>query len=81
MNRRLPFAAVLLSLLSLPVLPAHAGTAGASMEVSFVVKAACTVEAASAGGVPNVSCNDASPYRVAPAAAMVQGNGAWTVTF
>jgi catabolite regulation protein CreA len=78
MNRRLPFAAILLSLL---VLPAHAGTVGASMEVSFVVKAACTVEAAPQGSVPNVSCNDASPYRVAPAAAAAQGNGEWTVTF
>ena len=81
MNRRLPLAAILLSLL---VLPAHAGSASARMEVSFVVKAACTVSApgqASTPGVssPDVSCNDATPFRVAPAAA-ADGAG-WTVTF
>lgn len=77
MNRRLAFAAALLSLL---VLPAHAGSASASMEVSFVVKAACTVEAR--GAAPSVSCNDASLYRVAPAAALAASSDkTWTVTF
>ena len=77
MIRRVAVAAFLFSSL---VLPAHAGIASASMEVSFVVKAACTVEAL--GAVPNVSCNDASPYRVAPAlATTVNGDKAWTVTF
>jgi hypothetical protein len=73
MNRRLPFAALLLSLL---VLPAHAGTASARMEVSFVIHAACTVDAPGAAA-PHVSCSDASLYRVAPAA----NKAAWTVTF
>lgn len=74
MNRRFAFAAALLSLL---VLPAHAGTASANMEVSFVVKAACTIEAQAAA--PSVSCNDASLYHVAPAAAAQSAT--WTVTF
>jgi hypothetical protein len=78
MNRRLPFAAVVMSLLSLLVLPAHADTASASMEVRFVVRAACTVDAAGQSAMPNVSCNDASPYQVAPAA---RDTAAWTVTF
>ncbi|MBD8671762.1 hypothetical protein IFT60_00140 [Massilia sp. CFBP 13721] len=79
MNLRLPFAALLLSLL---VLPAHAGSANARMEVSFVVHAACTVDAPG-GGAPHVSCSDASLYRVAPAvaAAPAGGNAAWTVIF
>lgn len=74
MHCRLPLAAVLLSLL---VLPAQAGTASARMEVSFVVKAACVVDAAGQAGMPGVSCNAATPYRVAPAAS----GAAWTITF
>jgi len=74
MNRRLPLAALLLSLL---VLPAHAGSASARIEVSFVIHAACTVDAPGAASAPLVSCSDASLYRVAPAA----NKAAWTVTF
>lgn len=76
MHYRLTFAAALLSLL---VLPAQAGTASARMEVSFVVKAACTVSAADQEGKPGVACNEATPFRVAPSAA-ASGAG-WTITF
>jgi hypothetical protein len=75
MNRRLPLAAILLSLL---VLPAHAGTASAGIDMRFVVRTACTVNAPGQGAAPDIACNDASPYRVAPPAA---GGVAWTVTF
>ncbi len=76
MNRCLPLSLVLLSLL---VVPAHAGSPNARMEVRFVVKAACTVNLAQPSAMPDVACNDASPYRVAPAAS--QGSAAWSVTF
>lgn len=76
MKRRLLIPAILLSLL---VLPAHAGTASAGIEVRFVVMAACTVHAANQATAPEIGCNGATPWRVAQS---VAGSGAaWTVTF
>jgi hypothetical protein len=79
MNRFIRIAAILLCL---PVLPALAGTASAGIEVSFVVKSSCTVEAGAPAQspAPSVSCSDASPYRVAPGGSGAQGT-AWSVTF
>ena len=76
--KRFVLGALLLSTLHLAG-SAAAATASATMEVSFVVKAACVVDAADQDGMPGVSCNAATPYRVAPAAAA--SGAAWTITF
>ncbi len=81
MSRSLIPGALLLALLALP---AQAGTANASMQVSFVLTEACTVSAQA--GAPNVSCSHDSPYRLGRIDAAVQPSpqspgAAWTVYF
>ena len=81
MSRSLIPGALLLALLALP---AQAGTANASMQVSFVLTEACTVSAQA--NTPTVSCSHDSPYRLGRIDAGVQQSpqapdGAWTIYF
>ncbi|MET0322438.1 MAG: hypothetical protein ABW069_17085 [Duganella sp.] len=83
--------ALSLALISLPLL-ANAGAKSASMQVSFIVTDACTVQADSKTAAPAIACQLNAPHLVtreapaatsATAAAIVPAASAqdWTVYF
>ena len=71
----------LLALAAAPVL-AQGEARSASMQVSFTVVAACTVNPTQAGA-PAVACSHADAFRLVPAASSghTAQDGAWTVYF
>ncbi len=90
--KRIVLGALLLSMLNLAG-NAAAASAGATMEVSFVVKESCTVQLRDGvrNAAPTVACGHDAPYQVsaqAPAASQagvqagIQADGqAWQITF
>ena len=87
---RIVLGALLLSMLNIAG-TAVAASAGATMEVGFVVKESCTVQLQddARNAAPIVACGYASPYQVsrqvqapAPEQASVQADGqTWQITF
>jgi len=88
--KRIVLSALLLSMLNIAG-GAAAATAGATMEVSFVVKESCTVQLqdGARNAAPTVACGYGAPYQVSaqaqPASASpssVQADGqTWQITF